>query len=95
MNFTTELKKSVKAAITQFTSSSNQRPLGFTPNFYEKAEKWGLTEADATYVYYHGTEIKPFLVVKDYNGYSIGLYYFKHRKTGKPIISTIWKRDRR
>jgi hypothetical protein len=67
----------------------------FTKNFEEKAKSWGLTEADAKDVFYHGTSIRENMLVRKYNGYEIGIYYFKDTRTGQTVITSIWKRERR
>jgi hypothetical protein len=35
------------------------------------------------------------MMVKQYNGYEIGIYFFVDGRTGKTVISSIWKRERR
>ncbi len=67
----------------------------FTKNFHSVAHARGLTEADARDVYYHGSVIKQNMMVRKYNGYEIGIYYFADGHTGKTIITSIWKRERR
>jgi len=54
----------------------------------------GLTEADARDVYYHGTVVKQHMMVKQYNGYEIGIYSFVDGRTGKTVITSIWKQER-
>ncbi len=76
-------------------ASRTRQDIYFTNNFQTKAKDWGLSEADARDVYRHGEEVKPQMLVRKYNGYEIGIYYFTDTKTGKPIISSIWKRNRR
>jgi hypothetical protein len=69
--------------------------LGFTKNARMKMQEWSLSEADIKDVFYHGgTIIKQNMVVKKYNGYEIGLYYFQDKQTGRCIISSAWKQDR-
>ena len=83
----------VKTAVDQIlTSSPHANAIYFTPNFYEKANQWGLTEADAIDVYYHG-ELgwKEHMRIKKYNGYFLCIYHGRSKKTGQPTISTIWK----
>jgi len=71
------------------------RELGFTNNALKKMADWHLSEADVKDVFYHGGVIvKQQMMVKKYNGYEIGLYYFQDKQTGRFIISSGWKRGR-
>jgi hypothetical protein len=69
--------------------------ISFTKNFYTKAKANTVTEKDAKDVYYHGKVRKPQILVRTYTGYEIGIYYFLTPDTGKPVITSIWKRTRR
>ncbi|HYT44211.1 MAG TPA: hypothetical protein VEP90_17905 [Methylomirabilota bacterium] len=90
------LKKAIETAGEQFTSSSPKpKDIYFTPNFQKRAKQWGLSEADATDVFYHGSERKTGLMVKKYNGYELAIYYGKNKTTGQVYISSIWKNPRR
>ena len=90
------LKKVVAVAGEQLTTSSPKpQSIYFTPNFQQKAKAWGLSEKDALDVFYHGTEIKPGMKTRRYNGYELSIYYGQSTTTGQPYISTIWKRERR
>ncbi len=91
----------VKSAHTSEHSSSlpahkvDPRELGFTNNAIAKMSQWHLSEADVKDVFYHGgTVAKQNMMVKKYNGYEIGLYYFQDKQTGRFIISSAWKRNR-
>ena len=104
MGIIQELKQLLQTALHQLTarshtkassSTNDTQELYFTKNFIAKAQLCGLTEADATDVYYHGNTTKENIMVRKYNGYEIGIYYFKDAKTGQTIITSIWKRDRR
>jgi hypothetical protein len=73
----------------------NHRDLGFTNNALSKMSQWNLSEADIKDVFFHGGVIvKPQMIVKKYNGYEIGLYYFQDKETGRFVISSVWKRGR-
>ncbi len=67
----------------------------FTNNFRAKAKSWGLSEKDATDVYYHGETIKPNMMIRKYNGYEIGIYFFLNPQIAQPIITSLWKREQR
>src|SRR5579864_4280097 len=71
------------------------RNIYYTQKFQTIAASWGLTEADAQDVYAHGYLVKENMLVKKYNGYELGIYYFKSPQTGQPVVTSIWKRDRR
>ncbi len=88
------LKKALTTASEQLTSNS-PKPQGiyFTANFEHKAKQWGLFEKDAADVFYHGTEVKPGMKSRKYNGYELSIYYGTSTTTGQPYISTIWKRE--
>lgn len=98
-----ELQAILKTAAGQLTNSSHVQPPGsvdtrepyFTKNFHSVAHSRGLTEADARDVYFHGSVVKQNMMVKKYNGYELGIYSFVDGHTGKTIITSIWKRDRR
>jgi hypothetical protein len=83
----------IQTALDQFTSSGGTT-VHFTSHFQQQARSWGLTEKDALDVYYHGTVVKQNMMTRKYNGYEIGIYFFVDGRTGKTIITSIWKRER-
>jgi hypothetical protein len=90
------LGNALKTAAEQITTQSpTPRDLHFTNNFQLKAKSFGLSEKDARDVYYHGSQVKSNMMVKKYNGYEIGIWFFKDHLTGQAIITSIWKRGRR
>jgi hypothetical protein len=91
------LGKAFSQAADQVTQpgSPTQKDIHFTTNFYLKAKSWGLSEKDARDVYAHGSMVKPNMMVRKYNGYEIGIWFFKDTVTGQAIITSIWKRGRR
>ena len=103
MGWYQELQAILKTAFGQLTTSSHVSPPGsvdtaepyFTKNFHSISHARGLTEADARDVYYHGSVVKQNMMVKQYNGYEVGVYFFIDGHTGKTIITSIWKRERR
>src|SRR5437588_3064635 len=71
------------------------RELGFTNNALKKMAEWHLSEADVKDVFYHGgVNVNQNMMVKKYNGYEIGLYFFQDKQTGQFVISSVWKRGR-
>jgi hypothetical protein len=103
MGWFQELQAILTTAIGQLTNSSHVQPPGsvdtrepyFTKNFHSTAQERGLTEADARDVYYHGSVVRQNMMVKQYNGYEIGIYSFVDGHTGKTVITSIWKREKR
>lgn len=95
MGVITSIQQLFKVLTQQLTDGGFTTPPGiyFTKNFYAKAKEWKLTEKDAEDVYYHGQEIKPHMMVRKFNGYEIGIYYFLDKQTAKPVISSIWKQQ--
>jgi hypothetical protein len=95
-----EVRIFVKTVGEQLTNSTHsqrspyQDPnFYFTTAFYTKAQEFGLTEADAIEVYNTGQEINEAMIVRDYNGYEAGIEYTTELYTGKPLITSIWKRE--
>lgn len=94
MGFLTGILTAIQTALDQVGTSGSTTTIRFTSNFQQKAKEWGLTEKDAEDVYQHGDQVKENMLVRRYNGYEIGIYYFLDKHTGKPVISSIWKRER-
>ena len=86
---------SSRNSFTPPSQKVDPRELGFTNNALKKMAEWHLSEADVKDVFYHGGVIvKQQMMVKKYNGYEIGLYFFQDKQTGQFIISSAWKRGR-
>src|SRR2546430_476132 len=105
MGFVITLPKPLKAIGSQLTPPTTQKippvqnttDVYFTPNFIQKAKEWHLSEKDALDVYYHGKDQagKQNMRCQTYHGYELCIYYGHNERTGRPYISTIWKRGRR
>lgn len=96
MGLLDELKKTLGAVGSQLTYSSKPTSaIHFTNIFQRKAKSWGLSEKDALDVYHHGTQVKDNMIVRSYPGCELGIWYFKDSRTGQPVITSIWKRERR
>ncbi|GHO85255.1 hypothetical protein [Dictyobacter formicarum] len=93
MGLYSEFAKLLKIAEEQILPTKAQwtRGIYYTRNFYTKARQWGLTEEDAADVYRHGEVVKPNMMLCKYNGYAIGIYYYLDKRSGKPVITSIWK----
>jgi hypothetical protein len=98
------LQKTIGEAVQQIkgngypvhtTASPRNGEVSFTKNAQKKMKQWGLSEADARDVYYYGSVVKNNMIVRKHNGYEVGIWFFADRITGKPIISSVWRRARR
>src|SRR5437764_8886864 len=76
-------------------ASSRKDQLFFTKHALAKMKGWGISEHDCYDVYYHGSMVKQNMMVRKYSGYEVGIWFFPDRFTGKAIISSAWKRERR
>lgn len=65
----------------------------FTTRFYRQAKEFNLTETDAIEVYNTGQELNEETIARAYNGYEIGIEYTTELHSGKPLITSIWKRE--
>ena len=74
-----------------FTSMKTK--LVITKSARKSMAAWHLNDRDVTDVFYHGEEVKDQIIVRRYNGYEYGLYYFKDSKTGNAIVSSVWRRS--
>lgn len=91
--------KPARSSFAHFPTPPSHKPdpreLHFTRNAIVRMHEYYLSENDVKDVFYHGGVIvKQHMMVKKYNGYEIGCYYFQDRQTGQFIISSAWKRDR-
>jgi hypothetical protein len=69
--------------------------LSFTPKCIHQMQAWQLSEQDVIDVFHHGEAIGENKLVRKYNGYEIGMYYVRDKKTGTYTATFVWKRDRR
>ncbi len=104
MGWYEELQKTIGKAVQQIkgsghpvhtTASPRSGEVSFTKNAQAKMKQWGLSEADTLNVYYHGSIVKNNMMVRKYNGYELGIWFFADRVAGKSIISSVWRRARR
>lgn len=97
MGWYEELTKALGTAGRQVQGQPIPKPkdIHFTNHFQAIAKARGLTEKDALDVYYHGSPVKQNMLKRHYNGYELGIYFFKDYLTGQAIITSIWKRERR
>ncbi len=89
----------IKAILRQLLGEAGDRPnqqrLSFNRKFVQQMKDWHLSEADVADVFQHGEITNENVMTRKYNGYEIGMYYFRDKKTGNSIVSAVWKRDRR
>lgn len=96
---TYEFQMFIKTAGEQFSAHSDTKEAKpepqflFTKKFHEKAEEYRLSEADALDVYYTGQKKSDDTLVREYNGYEIGIEYKIDPDSGKPTFQSIWKKD--
>ena len=79
----------------QTTASPRNGEAFFTKHAQAKMKQWGIAEGDVLDVYYHGSMVKQNMMVRKHNGYEVGFWFYADRVTGKPIISSVWKKGRR
>jgi hypothetical protein len=75
--------------------TSTHQELSFSPKCMQLMKDWQLSEADVIDVFRNGEGIGENKLVRKYNGYEIGMYYSRDKKTGNNIATFVWKRDRR
>ncbi len=89
----------IKAILHQLrgepTDKPHQQRLTFTRKCMQKMKDWQLSEKDVTDVFRHGEITRENTMVRKYNGYEIGMYYFRDTKSGSYIVTAVWKRERR
>ena len=96
MGWYEELTKALSAAGRQVHGKHIPTPqdIHFSKHFQALAKARGLTERDGLDVYYHGSMVKQNMLKRQYNGYELGISFFKDHVTGQVIITSIWKRGR-
>jgi len=81
----------LKAIVDQVITSRKPK-LVITQKARKSAAAWYLSDKDIADVFYRGEEVKDQIIVRQYKGYEYGLYYFKDRKTGDAIVTSVWRR---
>ena len=89
------IKLILRQLFGETTDKPNKPRLSFTKKCIQKMKDEQLTETDVADVFQHGEITSENMMVRKYNGYEIGMYYFRDAKTGNYIVSAVWKRDRR
>jgi hypothetical protein len=89
------IKTVLRQLLGEQTDKPNQQRLFFTRKCMQQMQDWHLSEKDVADVFQHGELTSENMLTRKYNGYEIGMYYFRDTKTGNSIVSAVWKRDRR
>ncbi len=69
------------------TASPRNSEVSFTKNAQTKMKQWGRSEGDALDVYFHGSVVKQNMMVRKYNGYELGIWFFADRVTDGADVS--------
>ena len=75
-------------------SSPRKKVLVYTRNCIRRMNDFGLTPDDVEDVFWKGTHLKKNALVRQLNGYEIGLYYFGVPDAGLYVVTTVWKSNR-
>jgi hypothetical protein len=89
------IKLVLRQLLGEATDKPNQQGLSFTKKCMQQMKDWQLSEKDAADVFQHGQICSENTMVRKYNGYEIGMYYFRDAKSGNYIATAVWKRERR
>jgi len=89
----------MRAILRQLLGEAGDKPiqpgLAFTRKCLERMNDEQLSEKDIADVFQHGQLRAENMLTRTYNGYEIGMSYFRDGKTGNYIVTTVWKRERR
>ena len=89
----------MQAILRQLLGVAGDKPmqpgLSFTRKCLQRMKDEQLTERDIADVFQHGQLRAENMLTRLYNGYEIGMYYFRDAKTGNYIVTAVWKRERR
>jgi|GEM_PF-3801870 hypothetical protein len=89
-----QLLTEVKNQVLGYPSDTPRLKLKYSNKCRTKMKELGLTEADVEDVFRRGVKQSEMLV-RSFNGYEIGMYYFQDNKTGEYIATAVWRRERR
>ena len=96
----------MNATLKSFLTEAKRQVLGVSPKMPQKKhlrytkkckagmEEHGLTEADVEDVFLRG-EKRQDMLVRRFNGYEIGMYYFQDKRTLEFIVTAVWRRERK
>lgn len=89
------IKLVLRQLLGETTDKPNQPGLSFTRKCLQRMKDAQLSEKDIADVFQHGELTSENMLIRKYNGYEIGMYYFRDKKTGNYIVTAVWKRERR
>ncbi len=89
------IKTILRQLLGEQTDRPNQQRLSFTRKCMQQMKDWHLSEADVADVFQHGDITNENMMTRKYNGYEIGMSYFRDKQTGNSIATSVWKRERR
>jgi len=89
------IKTILSQIFVKASDNPTQQRLLFSPKCIRQMKDWQLSEQDVTDVFQHGEVVGDNKLVRKYNGYEIGMYYVRDKKTGSYKATFVWKRDRR
>jgi hypothetical protein len=89
----------IKTFLRQLQGDASDKPsqqqLTFTKKCMQQMKDWQLSEKNIADVFQHGELTRENTMVRRFNGYEIGMYYFRDQKTGNYIVTSVWKRESR
>jgi hypothetical protein len=88
------MKAILRQLLGEATDKPDQPGLSFTRKCIQRMKNEQLTESDIADVFQHGQLRNENMLIREYNGYEIGMYYFRDKRTGNYIVTAVWKRDR-
>jgi hypothetical protein len=92
MSFIAEVKALLKETLSQLTPNSTQiTTITFSHQFDDRAKTGGFTRKEAEYIYHHGQPEKENTISYQHTDRKIGISYYLHKNTGKPVITGIFR----
>ncbi len=89
------MKAILRQLLGEPTDKPDQPGLSFTRKCLQRMKDEHLSERDVEDVFHHGQLRNENMLTRLYNGYEIGMYYFRDAKSGNYIVTAVWKRERR
>lgn len=76
------------------SKTAQKKLLKYTNKCKARMEEHSLTEADVEDVFLRG-EKRQEMLVRRFNGYEIGLYYFQDKRTLQYVVTAVWRSERK
>ncbi len=90
-----QLLTDVKNQVLGSPSDLSRQKLKYTNKCRLKMKELRLTEADVEDVFRKGVKQREQMLVRSFNDYEIGMYYFQDERSGEYIATAVWRRERR